>query len=57
MRSQLKKDSENVQFHQLELTSKDSIAKFQKYLTEKFGGLDILINNAGILLKVNKWKI
>ena len=43
----------NIQFHQLDITSKDSINKLQAHLQGKFGGLDVLINNSGVLFKVS----
>lgn len=39
-------------FHQLDIISLESIQKFKKFLEEQYGGLDILINNAGIAYKV-----
>lgn len=41
----------NPQFHQLDVTDRNSVRVFAKYLKQKHGGLDILINNAGILVK------
>ena len=38
-------------FHQLDITSKDSIMKLRDFLKEKYGGLDVLVNNAGIAFK------
>ena len=35
-------------FHQLDITNKTSIEKFKNYLKDKYGGLDLLINNAAI---------
>lgn len=40
-------------FHQLDIISLESIQKFKKFLEEQYGGLDILINNAGIAYKVS----
>ena len=42
----------NIQFHQLDITSKESIDKLRDHVRDKFGGLDVLINNSGVLLKV-----
>ena len=42
----------NVQFHQLDITSQESIDKLQAHVQETFGGLDVLINNAGVIVKV-----
>jgi len=41
----------NIQFHQLDITSKESIDKLRDHVRDKFGGLDVLINNSGVLLK------
>ena len=40
-------------FHQLDLTSKESVAKLKTYLEETYGGLDVLVNNAGMAYTVN----
>ena len=48
----LKEEGLNPEFHQLDITSAQSIETFRKYLQDKYGGLDILINNAGIEFKV-----
>lgn len=39
----------NVQFHPLDITDDASVQRLAQYLTETFGRLDILINNAAIL--------
>jgi carbonyl reductase 1 len=39
-------------FHQLEIDNDESVRTFASYLKEKYGGIDILINNAAILLMV-----
>ncbi|XP_072938363.1 carbonyl reductase [NADPH] 3-like [Epargyreus clarus] len=44
----LKKEGYNPTFFQLEVTDSDSVQAFAKHLKEKHGGIDILINNAGI---------
>ena len=36
---------------QLDITSSESIEGLKKFLVEKYGGLDVLINNAGIAYK------
>jgi len=40
-------------FHQLDILSNESIQSLKEYLQKTYGGLDILINNAGIAYKVN----
>ncbi|KAG8590980.1 hypothetical protein GDO81_006997 [Engystomops pustulosus] len=39
-------------FHQLDINDRDSIRTLRDFLKEKYGGLDVLINNAGIRFKV-----
>ena len=43
-----------VTFHQLDLTSVESIRHFADYLRTKHGGLVVLINNAAIVFKVRR---
>ncbi|KAH8958389.1 hypothetical protein BDL97_06G021600 [Sphagnum fallax] len=40
----------NVNFHPLNVASQESILAFANWLRKTYGGIDILINNAGILL-------
>lgn len=49
----LKKDGYNPRFHQLDITDQDSVIKFAVFLRETFGGLDVLVNNAGVAFKIN----
>jgi NAD(P)-dependent dehydrogenase (short-subunit alcohol dehydrogenase family) len=46
----LKKEGLDVDFHQLDVTDKNSIRHFAEYVKERYGKLDILINNAGTLI-------
>ncbi|RZF42983.1 hypothetical protein LSTR_LSTR016652 [Laodelphax striatellus] len=48
----LKEAGCNPEFYQLDITVADSRERFAKYLKEKYGGLDVLVNNAGIAFKV-----
>ena len=41
----------NVFFHQLDIDDKSSIERFRDYIKEKYGGIDVLVNNAGIAFK------
>ena len=41
----------DVKFHQLDIDDKDSILKLHGFLKTNYGGLDVLINNAGIAFK------
>ena len=38
-------------YHQLDITDKKSIETFRDHLVEKHGGLDVLVNNAGMAYK------
>eukprot|EP01018_Ginkgo_biloba_P012778 Gb_22780 [translate_table: standard] len=38
----------NVIFHRLDVQSSESVSTFAEWLKKEFGGLDILINNAGV---------
>lgn len=39
---------ESIHFHQLDLSSSESVQALKTWLQNKFGGIDILLNNAGI---------
>ncbi|TSL04229.1 Carbonyl reductase [NADPH] 1 [Bagarius yarrelli] len=43
----------NVVFHRLDICDQSSSLELGKFLKEKYGGLDVLINNAGIAYKVD----
>ncbi|EDO49544.1 predicted protein [Nematostella vectensis] len=47
----LKEEGLNPVFHQLDITSQESINKLRDYLSSTYKGLDLLINNAGIAYK------
>ncbi|XP_030058066.1 carbonyl reductase [NADPH] 1 [Microcaecilia unicolor] len=40
-------------FHQLDITDLQSIRRLRDFLKQKYGGIDVLINNAGIAFKAN----
>jgi len=44
----LEKEGLKAKYHQLDITDKSSIEKLRDYLVEKYGGLNVLVNNAGI---------
>ncbi|XP_039279747.1 carbonyl reductase [NADPH] 1 isoform X2 [Nilaparvata lugens] len=48
----LKEVGYNPEFYQLDITVAQSRDNFAKYLKETYGGLDVLVNNAGIAFKV-----
>ncbi|XP_066501741.1 carbonyl reductase 1-like [Hoplias malabaricus] len=43
----------NVLFHKLDICDQTSCLELKKFLEKTYGGLDVLINNAGIAFKVN----
>ncbi|KAJ2949639.1 hypothetical protein O0L34_g15564 [Tuta absoluta] len=45
----LKKEGYYPEYYQLEVTDENGVKKFADHLKQKHGGLDILINNAGIV--------
>ncbi len=49
--AKLATSSPNVQFHPLDVTSEQSVVALRQFIEQKFGHLDVLINNAGIFLK------
>ncbi|XP_002734817.1 carbonyl reductase [NADPH] 1-like [Saccoglossus kowalevskii] len=49
----LEKEGLHPKFHQLDITNQESIDNLQKYLKDKYGGLDVLVNNAAIAYKLN----
>lgn len=36
-------------FHQLDINNQNSINNFKQYLTDNYGGIDLLVNNAAIV--------
>ncbi|XP_073524483.1 carbonyl reductase [NADPH] 1-like [Phyllobates terribilis] len=48
----LNKEGLSPHFHQLDINNPVSIQALRDFLKEKYGGLDVLINNAGIAFKV-----
>ncbi|CAH0603570.1 unnamed protein product [Chrysodeixis includens] len=36
------------EYHQLDVTDRNSVARFGSYIKEKYGGIDILVNNAAV---------
>lgn len=52
--SQLNEMQLHPKFHQLDIDDLDSICKFRDYLKENYGGLDVLVNNAGTAFEVSE---
>ena len=48
---ELEKEGVNVSFHQLDIDDKSSIEKLCEYMKQNYGGIDVLVNNAGIAFK------
>ena len=40
-------------FHQLDIESAESAQTLRQYLVDNYGGLDVLVNNAGFAYKVS----
>ncbi|NXJ93918.1 CBR1 reductase, partial [Corythaixoides concolor] len=51
--AKLQEEGLRALFHQLDIDDLQSIRAFRDFLKEKYGGLNVLINNAGIAFKVN----
>ena len=45
---ELKKDGLSPLFHQLDVTSTESIKTCHDFLVNKYGSIDVLVNNAGV---------
>ncbi|NXM69466.1 CBR1 reductase, partial [Serilophus lunatus] len=50
--AQLQQEGLKAFFHQLDIDDLQSIRALRDFLKEKYGGLDVLVNNAGIAFKV-----
>lgn len=49
----LKKLGFDAAFHQLDIDDEESVIKFRHYIKAQEGGIDVLVNNAGIAFKNN----
>jgi len=49
--AKLESEGLHAKFHQLDIDDKSSIDRLRSFLLEKYGGLDLLVNNAGIAFK------
>nr|KAF6377427.1 carbonyl reductase 1 [Myotis myotis] len=50
---QLQAEGLRPRFHQLDINDLQSIRALRDFLRKEYGGLDVLVNNAGIAFKVN----
>ena len=50
--AELEKEGLKPNFHQLDISDTQSITSLRDYLKEKYGGLDLLVNNAAVAYKV-----
>jgi len=48
----LEKEGLHPKFHQLDIDDQESIKALRQFLVDTYGGLDLLVNNAGIAYKV-----
>jgi NAD(P)-dependent dehydrogenase (short-subunit alcohol dehydrogenase family) len=46
----LQKKDLDVTFHPLDVTDAESIARLREFIAGEYGGLDVLVNNAGVFL-------
>ena len=46
--AKLEEEGLHPKFHQLDITSQDSVENLRQYLVKTHGGLDVLVNNAGM---------
>ncbi|EGW00854.1 Carbonyl reductase [NADPH] 3 [Cricetulus griseus] len=52
---QLQAEGLSPRFHQLDIDDLQSIRALRDFLLKEYGGLDVLINNAGIAFKSKTW--
>ena len=49
--AELEKLGLHPHYHQLDIDDESSVTRIRDYLKEKYGGLDVLVNNAAIVFK------
>jgi NADP-dependent 3-hydroxy acid dehydrogenase YdfG len=61
--AELRTQGATAEFQALDVTSRDSVADFVRFANERFGKLDAIVNNAGVMplspldaLKVEEWE-
>jgi NAD(P)-dependent dehydrogenase (short-subunit alcohol dehydrogenase family) len=55
--AELIKEGCTVHFHQLDIDEPSSIEKMRDFMKKKYGGIDVLINNAAIALETEPMRI
>ncbi|HEX8900584.1 SDR family oxidoreductase [Vitreimonas sp.] len=61
--AELRAQGATAEFQALDVTKRDSVADIVRFARERFGRLDVIVNNAGVMplspleaLKVNEWE-
>ena len=61
--TELRAKGATAEFQALDVTNRDSVADFVRFARERFGKLDVIVNNAGVMplsplgaLKVDEWE-
>jgi NADP-dependent 3-hydroxy acid dehydrogenase YdfG len=61
--AELRAQGATAEFQALDVTNRDSVADFVRFTRERFGKLDVIVNNAGVMplspleaLKVSEWE-
>ncbi|OBS73614.1 hypothetical protein A6R68_15848, partial [Neotoma lepida] len=54
---QLQAEGLSPRFHQLDIDDRQSIRALRDFLRKEYGGLDVLVNNAGIAFKCKPWRV
>ena len=54
---QLQAEGLSPRFHQLDIDDLQSIRALRDFLLKEYGGLDVLVNNAGIAFKSKPWGV
>ena len=49
--AELNKEGLQPKFHILDIGNEETVTKFRDFIKEKHGGIDVLVNNAGIAFK------
>ena len=49
--AELNKEGLQPKFHVLDIGNEETVTKFRDFIKEKHGGIDVLVNNAGIAFK------